>query len=539
MTKLHPEIAPFWVGGSEKPPRKSQIEAMNWMVENKDARYLILEMPVGAGKSLLGMTFSRYRGNSAFALTPQIILQKQYEDDFSHDRALGLSSFYGKSNYPCAEKGVSCALGSLTKPRCSDCPYQDARDIAQQSNNAVMNYKLALSVWAYTKMFRSKDGEFRKRRLAILDEAHTLEQSLVQFDTVVIDNDWCYERGIAIPSDRTIHNVVEFIKEDYNNVLMQTYEDLMDELEFIKESKNSSSVSNSEAKKTKELNFVEAQLTVCASIITTDIEDIVHNYVLVSTHRGVELKRLYAKSSFKNIMQPTVDQMLFLSSTILDKNDYCHDLGINPDEAKFLSLESEFDPENRSVVYMPRMKMNYGWDGADRADERKTMLGTIEQICDMHPDDSGIIHTGNFKIAQWLCDELKAGNHEIIHHNPNSRVSRNDAITSFIDSSVPSILISPSSTEGLDLKDDLARFAIFAKVPFGNMGDAWIKKRQQISNAWYARQALIDMIQGGGRIVRTPDDYGTTFILDGSFGYLFQQNKKKMPKWWLDAYSEI
>ena len=119
-------------------------------------------------------------------------------------------------------------------------------------------------------------------------------------------------------------------------------------------------------------------------------------------------------------------------------------------------------------------------------------------------------------------------------------MNRNDAIEHFLDwSTTPAILISPSSTEGLDLKGDLGGFAIFAKVPFGNMGDAWIKKRMTISSEWYQRRAMIDIIQGGGRIVRTPEDEGTTYILDESFGYLYNQNKKIVPQWWKDAYHAV
>lgn len=522
------------------PPRKSQVEAMNWMVEHKKAKYLILEMPVGSGKSLLGMTFSRYRGNSSFALTPQIILQKQYENDFETDKTLKLSSFYGKSNYQCYEKGVSCAAGSLIKPRCQSCPYLDARKFAQNANNTVMNYTLGLSVWSYTNMYKSEDGSPKTRNLTILDEAHKVEHHLVQFDTVIINENWCLENNISIPKSTEMSDIIEFIRDKYNEALINAYEQINAELEFIKETKNTRGASSKEMKKTKELNFLESQITVCHGILKLDVEDVEKDYVLITSPQGIELKRLYGKRSFKTIMDPMSKQMLFMSSTILNKDDFCRDLGINPKEAEFLSLESEFDAENRPVLYMPRMKMNYGWNKPENAADRKEMLATIKKICDMNEGESGVIHSGNFAVAEWLCEELNiGGTHEIIQHNPSSKIKRNDAIQDFIETSTPSVLISPSSTEGLDLKDDLARFAIFVKVPFGNMGDAWIKKRMQISSEWYQRQAMIEVIQGGGRIVRTPDDWGTTFILDGSFGYLYQQNKHKVPKWWKSAYQQI
>ena len=158
----------------------------------------------------------------------------------------------------------------------------------------------------------------------------------------------------------------------------------------------------------------------------------------------------------------------------------------------------------------------------------------------MHGEESGIIHTGNFKIAEWLVKELEGRiDQEIYHHNPESELNRNDVITGFIDSSRPSVLISPSCTEGLDLKDDLARFALFVKVPFGALGDQWIKKRMDMSNEWYRRRAVISIIQGGGRIVRGPEDVGSVYILDESFGYLYQQTHDVLPEWWKDSYQRI
>ena len=164
------------------------------------------------------------------------------------------------------------------------------------------------------------------------------------------------------------------------------------------------------------------------------------------------------------------------------------------------------------------------------------MLNTIQAIAEMNKEHSGIIHTANFQIAKWLVENLKVSQ-RIYHHNPGKvRMDRNTVINSFQDDSTPSILISPSSTEGLDLKDDLGRFAIFCKVPFGYLGDEWIKTRMNLSDDWYKRRALIDIIQGGGRVVRTETDWGTVFILDESWNFLFRTTNHMIPKWWKSAY---
>ncbi len=118
-------------------------------------------------------------------------------------------------------------------------------------------------------------------------------------------------------------------------------------------------------------------------------------------------------------------------------------------------------------------------------------------------------------------------------------MTRKEAIGGYMESSVPSILISPSITEGLDLKGDLARFAMIIKVPFGYLGDQWIKRRMEMSEEWYRRMAIKGIIQGGGRIVRGPEDEGSVYILDGCFGYLYSRSLNMVPQWWKDAYSVV
>jgi len=533
--ELDKEMRKFWAFEGQHEPRINQCIALNFLKKNKRKKYLFVEAPVGCGKSAVSMTFSRYMGNNSFILTPQTILQKQYENDFLSDKKINLSSLYGKSHYKCQSKGgVSCATGSIIKPRCISCPYADARETAKKSNNTVMNYALGLSVWSYTSMFK-KDDRILKRNLMTCDEAHSLDSILCGFDSIHITKKWCSDHYIELPKQRDLEIVVNFIRDVYNPALIEAYDILLTEIESTREHNPSDNAQ--EIKKVRELQHVESQLNICEEFLRIDISDVIDDYVLIDSDFGIQIKRISAHRSFKRLIEPMADQFLFMSSTFLGKEATCADLGIDPNEAAYISIESEFDPDNRPVVYMPQMKMNYKW----RDNNQKTqMLKTIETLAEMHEGENGIIHTGNFAIADWLVDNLSCKGHRIIEHGPESGVSRNQAIAEFMDeSTTPAILISPSSTEGLDLKYDLGRFAIFCKVPFGNMGDAWIKKRMELSPEWYQRQALIEIIQGGGRVVRADDDEGRVYILDESFGYLYSQNKDIMPQWWKDGYQTL
>jgi len=518
----------------EFTPRTNQINALEWL-EQQDAKYLILEAPVGSGKSLTAITLSKYlaHGNgSSFVLTPQLVLQKQYENDFEEHGKKFLASLRGKGNYKCDTKNTSCNVGSIVKPRCDNCPFVLAKQNAVQAGNTVLNYKLALTSFTYTETFR-------RRKLMIMDEAHTLERHLVDFDSVDITYVRCKRYDINFKVQKDIVSAMKWVKETYLPKIESVLSDMEADYEYLYE-KAGTEISKKELNKLKELDELGGHVTevLHMSLRTTDYLN--EHFVLVHDKIMFQFKRLTGAYSFRKILEPKADKFLFMSSTILNKTAFCNDLGIDPKDTAFLSLDSDFPIEKRPIYYMPVMKMNAGWNKPENSSSRKKMIKRITDLLDIHENESGIIHTANYQVAMWLVKELQGSvGHMIYHHNPDDDVNRNTAIEGFMEHQIPSILISPSITEGLDLKDDLARFAITVKTPFGYLGDQWIKKRMEMSAEWYRRRAMTDIIQGGGRIVRSAEDEGTVYILDGSFGYLYSQSLGMIPQWWKDSFQTV
>ena len=518
----------------EFTPRKNQIQALEW-IEQQDAKYIILELPVGSGKSLLGLNLSKYlsrgQGNS-FVLTPQRILQDQYEKDFSKNGKKFLASLHGKGNYKCKSKKATCNVGTLVKPRCTNCPFAEAKKQAVESHNTVLNYKLALTSFSYTETFK-------KRTLMIMDEAHTLERHLVDFDSVDITYARCKKYDINFQVHDNVKSAMQWVKDSYLPKIEDILDDAETENEYLYE-KSGSEISRKELNKLKEIDELGAHVSEVLEMSIRTIDYLNENFVLVHDKTMFQFKRLTGSYSFRKILEPMANTFLFMSSTILNKTAFCNDLGIDVNDTAFLSLESDFPIENRPIYYMPIMKMNASWNKPEQASDRKRMINRIVELLDIHKDESGILHTANYQVAMWLVKELRhVIPHEIYHHNPNDDIKRKDAISGFIELDKPSILISPSCTEGLDLKEDLARFAMIVKTPFGYLGDQWIKRRMEKSNEWYRRRAMTDIIQGGGRIVRSAEDEGAVYILDGSFGYLYSQAIGMVPKWWKESFQTV
>lgn len=476
-----------------------------------------------SGKSVIGMCMSNYihskpiDGVNVSILTPQKILQKQYESSFN-DRAL--LTMYGKNNYRCREKHTNCEIGSSFGTKCPTCPYEQCKSRALTHDNVVMNYQLMLSLWEYSEQFSN-----HKFKLIINDECHKLETFLTEFDTIVITENKCKEYGFIYQNCADEEQALAYFEkllpmmrkwivdfEDHSASLLQAKELDKHEAEYV----------------TRYKLLVEdyARIQFFVQSKTMDF-----TYCVVTIPHGFKVKYTFAAHNFIDLCDPHASKFLFMSSTILGFEDTCMELGIDPSEAAFLSLPSPFAPKNRPVYYEPVAKMN-------SENLLRSRVKIAEKIVDLLNTDlsefNGIIHTANYQVANYLAKEIShLIPHEVYIHDDTNR---DETITRYLsEQHIRRVLISPSLTEGLDLKHDLGRFAIFAKLPYPYMGDRWVKKRKDMSESWYVRQMLIGVIQGSGRVVRSEDDWGVTYILDSCWDDIMKRYHHLIPKWWLKA----
>lgn len=532
------KIMQYWPF-KDKKPRMTQELILDWMETlNEHIKYVIVEAPVGVGKSALSVNYSAFLDNSkgnALILTPQKILQRQYESSFDDSQ---LFSLYGKSNYTCHPKSTNCDIGSDLKPKCESCPHKAAYNKARTSPNTVLNYTLALIL-----MTEREDVKINKRKLIVCDEAHTLEHHLTEFRALQIGDKRCHQFKVDFKLPKNEEDLMEWLKTIYKPAVERevlTMKSMVTEIEdrYVV----GDSMDKMDMDTMNKFKDYSKHLALIEYYTLSNLDYIKNNYVLVNEKTSFKLKALYGRDTFRSTIDMNADRILFLSSTILNKDSFCSDLGIDSERTAFISTESEFKVENRPVFYIPKAKMNYGWDKPERSYDRKKMIEAILAVLQNHDNESGIIHSGSFQVAQWLVNELENKiPHRIYHHNPQSGLSRDEVIDTYSMNAPhePSLLISPSITEGLDLNDDKGRFAIFAKTPYPNLGDAWIKRRMNISNEWYMRQSIINTIQGSGRVVRNNNDWGVTYIMDETFNQLYKSMSKSIPQWFKDAFTRL
>jgi Rad3-related DNA helicase len=223
----------------------------------------------------------------------------------------------------------------------------------------------------------------------------------------------------------------------------------------------------------------------------------------------VELKPLDTSGYSKDVFEKCT-KTLMMSATILDPKAYCRSLGLAYDEVKFIRVESELQEVKANIVMV------------------------IDNLMALYRNHKGVIHTTSYEQLNFIKENISQTNkRRLLVTDPE--IQRDEVIAEHVNSTKPTVLISPSLHTGLDLKDDLSRFQIITKVPYPNKGDRWTNEKRKIDEEWYYWQTALKLIQGYGRSIRSKEDWAKTYVLDSAFGYFVKKNKNILPDWFTQA----
>ena len=224
---------------------------------------------------------------------------------------------------------------------------------------------------------------------------------------------------------------------------------------------------------------------------------------------------------------------VYMSAYPGPKDVFCRSLGINPKRMAWLELDSAFPAENR-MVHMTTVG-SMGRACVDATTPR--LLRMCETILESHANDKGIIHTHSYALGQKIhayLSRLDSCRGRVLF--ATKAAERTLIFNRHRESKQATVLISPSMTEGYSFDDDLARFQIIAKVPFGYLGDRQVAAKMKLDGEWYMLQTVMTIIQACGRIVRSETDHGDTYILDSDFIRVYEENQKFFPAWFKAAF---
>ena len=156
---------------------------------------------------------------------------------------------------------------------------------------------------------------------------------------------------------------------------------------------------------------------------------------------------------------------------------------------------------------------------------------------DRHSGERGLILTSSVPRCQKILRYLSPKNTKRIRicHSYNKDGKTQDEIISEHATDPTGVLLSSSLWEGVDLKDDLSRFQIIAKVPYPNYKEKRTKAKMDKFPLWYTAQTLTKLLQGFGRSIRSQDDWAKTYVLDTAVNNVFFKAQKMIPR----AYHDV
>lgn len=518
-----------------KEPRNIQKQVLSIMDKNWDKyKFYICELPTGIGKSAIAKTICS-SFNNGFIITATKQLQDQYYDEF---KSSSFISIKGKANYPCSlNPRLNCEAGYcvvdkkllLDCKRNEVCKYYRLRDNALHANTVITSYQY---------FFRSIEyaGFWKPRNVIVFDECHLLENQLIQWAAIklipeelikkynITENcgmdDFCRislmptESGYAKNED-WILTVLKLIFNRRN----EKFEQIKSSLNL--KSLNPEKIDNEEYdlilethKDYYELDKFYKKLEVF--IKSKDKKE----WLIEPTENGLELTPIDVSEIFSKFVQSmAVDKIIFMSASILDLPGFRKMLNLPKDETFLIRSDSEFDPEKSPIIHKPVCKMNY----KEINNNLPKIKEEVERIMNTHPNEKGIIHTGNSTISKYLQDNIKSDRLLVRYGD----VVNDMIVKEHLKSTKPTILVSSSLAEGVDLKGDLSRFQIIVKLPFLNLADKRVATKNKSNNDWYVVQMFKTLVQQAGRSTRNSDDYSTTYILDTSFKWFVNRYKNK------------
>lgn len=520
--------------GKPRPQQDQALHALaTWVDQGKpnDVRFFGCDAPTGVGKSFLALSLAKmYQkkfGGQVWIVTQNKLLQDQYMADFPND----LFCLKGLDNYQCFEDhGKTCGqskCGRVKAPKgempkfpkhCTrKCEYDIAVGTGRRAPVLLLNAAKAFNI---LKTFGLAENPWIPK-LMIYDEGHSIEPQLDNEASLAIKPEELKKIGLDFNEffDRPQIGPTEGLAERLGNLCIPVNKIYLTEFNAPGEHRDVQKMKKAESLMNK------------LGEVLNNIENLEIDYVNAAEDH-LDLRPLQIFPIFKEFMTfPTV----FMSATLLSKKGFCSTIGVPESDMGWISVDSPFPIENRKVhnaFGMGAASINYG----NQDEQTPIVMDRIREIMNnLHPNDKGIIHTHTYKWAMKIYELNREFGGRLLY--PRTAAEQKDMLRRHAESS-NTVLLSPSMTEGVDLKEDLARFTVLTKVPYLPINDPVVKARMELDNTWYGYRSIMTMIQAAGRGVRSKEDWCAIYLLDPGFVKFITRYKYIFPPWFLDAYQK-
>ena len=542
-----------------RPLQEKLIEEVQQKVDS-GVKVILLSAPTGIGKSLIAASVAAYF-ESSFVVTASKHLQDQYTRDMpwfkpnkgmpnfachkmmeKHGIDLTETDFAVQNKWTCDMGPCSVTVEENKEKVKKVCKYKPKlADVAEGKVRQddclyyLQKYQSLIashSIWNYASYFqmmkyqKEKYAEYLNKKVAVFDEAHRIEDQIIQFVGIDI-----YERNLT----ECKIDVENYNLEDIDDVmklsdgLSESYARQISSLEESRAFAENPDYEIVQTLENKYKKYAEARAEIYSNK---------QNFILNKPYydeggkfRSLSVKPLdiskYVSTFFDHPVQ------IFMSATI-DKDSFCENTGFDPDTVEIVDTQvSPFPIENRKVEFADVKRLNY----SSTRDDELQVIKKIDEIMTKYNDKKGLVLTSSksrcFEILENLSEENKKRIR--ICHSFNANGKTQDQVVQEHAESKNGVLLSSSLWEGVDLKEDLSRFQIVAKAPYPMLSETRTKIKMEKFPLWYKAQAIMKLLQGFGRSIRDYGDWADTYVLDSAAHELLLMNRKMVPH----AYHDI
>ncbi|CAH9017104.1 P-loop containing nucleoside triphosphatehydrolase [Vibrio phage 150E35-1] len=547
-------------------------------------RFAVLDVGTGGGKSVIGVTaagvISDHLNNTAQSklseqiasgifsgqippthqpksptvLTKTRVLQHQYDDSFRNAPNLDVALLYGKKHYsdlpdPTPDSmtvhtcGKTCPGMSKVHEK-GECPYELAKmQYLDHRTTGICNNSM------YLASDRFREGV----NVLVVDECHNLVNDLIDRSSFGISSQRILNimEELGLPNQEYVRTCINYERTKFKDgrLVVQMLVNHLDQLigfttaqliprigEQIEVLQNANPTMTARMKKMvsrlegyldyfKDLKYKKKMLLNSDPSEWVSWKEEHKHWGHVINFKPFEPLKWVVESLFEKN-----DFVIFMSATPGLYPEFCRQMHLDVAHGMHVYAPTPFPIENRQVQALNIAAMNYtNREELLAADGAFTM--TTKSLMSRHLGERGLIHSVSYANAEMLKESLGDAGKRLVIPERGVLINR-EYIEKF---PADTVFISPSIAEGVSFDDSLARFQIILKIPFGSLGDIWIKSKLDKDREWYANEAALVVQQMAGRITRSPTDYGTTYILDSSFDRV----KAFMPSWFLEALVEI
>jgi Rad3-related DNA helicase len=495
-------------------------------------RILALEAPPGVGKSHLAMALARWSGD-AYLLTSQKLLQDQYEREFGDQVQL----LKGRDNYACErypDGRVPTSQGMCRRPRgpVCQCPY------ARAKTAALAGPIFCTNTWYFATLRHWHAEQLRRRRLLVVDEAHNLEAQLVTVYTVRFTaaemKEWFGAPLPHLPAADAYRDLLG----THAGRLRADLETIVQALEALRPPEVEPDAflqmppSREEIALLERRDALEAALARLGYFLDAHETEWVVRYP-PDLSAAFELVPLAVTEQTRELLTECADLVVLSSAYLGPAAALAQSLGFEDGAVRGFTVPSPFPLEQRPIVYRPVGALSR----ARQAEQEPALFAEIAAILAAHAKEKGLLHVASYAVARRLAADLArrapGEARRLIFIDSSEAKAR--ALEQHRASPLPTVLLSPSLREGVDLPDDLLRFQIVTKMPYGDLGDPWTAARRDRDPRWYALETAKALVQTYGRACRHAEDHGVTYILDGQLARFLQHYRPLLPGWFLEA----